>query len=343
MTSSSPATASPQKKRLAPSDTRRVSSSLTVESIRNAAVALGQSQKMESLTTSSQAALALPTPAKTPAHKHSVQSETNVNAIARNLFSKQQSPKKSRTKQYKLDSFEVVAEAEAESFQIYTDSHDRVPEPDAAGDNPFYGEAGIAASARPVRRSSRNKKNVVNGGVSELDEVIKRDDGLLYVFRGKKIFRKFTDGGEASSRPQVKPRLLFPSAKNNENDLAHTDEEAETDIEEPVQQEVDDAEDDVKDDTKDEVETPADAVEEKVDTPKAPKFAPASPPATSRATRSKKLIADEPTPVKAKRGGKRSPFDGWKRTKTASQSSVQGQKRAGEALSGASASKRTRV
>ncbi|ROW08426.1 hypothetical protein VMCG_03128 [Cytospora schulzeri] len=337
---SSPATTSPQKKRLAPSDTRRVSAPLTAESIRNAAVALGQSQKMETLTTSSQAALALPTPAKTPAQKHSVQNDKNVDAIARNLFSKQQSPKK-RTKQYKLDSFEADAEAEAESFQIYTDSQDRVPEPDVAGDNPFYGEAGIAASARPVRRSSRNKKHVVSNGVSELDEVVKRDDGLLYVFRGKKIFRKFTDGGEASSRPQVKPRLLFPSAKNNnENDLAHPDEEAETDIEEPVKQQVDDVKEEV---TKDEVETPADAIEEKIDTPKAPKFAPASPPATSRTTRSKRLIADEQTPVKGKRGGNRSPFDGWKRTKTASQSSVHGQKRAGETLSSASASKRTRV
>ncbi|KUI70055.1 hypothetical protein VM1G_05122 [Cytospora mali] len=332
---SSPATTSPQKKRLAPPDNRRASSSLTAESIRNAAAALGQSQKMDSHTTasSSQAALALPTPAKTPAHKHSTQSEKNVNAIARNLFSKQQSPKKTRTKQYKLVSFET--EAETETFQIYTDSQDRVPEPDAADDNPFYGEAGIAASARPVRRSSRNRKSATGDSISDvLDEVVKREDGLLYVFRGKKIFRKFTDG-EGSSRPQVKPRLLFPSAKNNENDLLHPDEEAETDIEEePVKQKVD---------TKDEVETPAEAIEEKADTPKAPKFAPVSPPATSRATRSKKIIADEPTPVKAKRPGNRSPFDGWKRTKTASQSSAHGQKRAGETLSGASASKRTRV
>ena len=182
MASSSAATASPQKKRLAPTDTRRVSAPLTAESIRNAATALGQPPKMDSLVaSSSQAALALPTPAKTPAQKHSDPSEKNVNAIARNLFSKQQSsPRKSRAKQYKLDSFE--AETETETFQIYTDSQDRVPEPDAAGDNPFYGEAGIAASARPVRRSSRHKKNVAGDSVSEsLDEVVRRDDGLLYV------------------------------------------------------------------------------------------------------------------------------------------------------------------
>lgn len=165
--------------------------------------------------------------------------------------------------------------------------------------------------------------------------------GTNYLFsRGKKIFRRFTEGGEPSSRPQVKPRLLFPPAKSNiENDLAHPDEEAETDIEEPVKQNVDNH----KVELEVEVQTPVENIEEKVDTPKAPKFAPASPPATSRATRSKRIIADEPTPVKAKRGSKRSPFDGWKRTKTASESSVQGQKRAGETLSGASASKRTKI
>lgn len=132
---------------------------------------------------SSQAALALPTPAKTPAQKHTDQSDKSVNAIARNLFGKQQtSPRKSRTstKQYKLDSFET--ETETETFQIFTDSQDRVPEPDAAGDNPFYGEAGIAASARPVRRSTRHKKSVGADSASEsLDEVVRRDDGLLYV------------------------------------------------------------------------------------------------------------------------------------------------------------------
>lgn len=133
--------------------------------------------------------------------------------------------------------------------------------------------------------------------------------------------------------------MLFPSAKkNNENVLAHPDEEVETDIEEPAKHKVD-----AKVDAKLEVETPADAIEEKVDTPKAPKFAPASPPATSRATRSKKIIADEPTPVKAKRTSNRSPFDGWKRTKSSSQSSAHGQKRTGETLSGASASKRTKT
>ncbi|KAK2599286.1 hypothetical protein N8I77_011056 [Diaporthe amygdali] len=331
---SPPATASPQKKRL-PAVSRVSSGSLTAESIRHAAAALGQSQRVDphSLTSApSQSAHVLPTPAKTPSRKHAEQNEKSVNAIARNLFSKPQSPKKTRTKQYKLDSFD----AEDDTFQIYTDSQDRLPAADTTEENPFYGEAGIAASAKPVRRSSRNRKNTVGASVSEqVDEVVKREDGLLYVFRGKKIFRKFSDGDESSSRLDVKPRLLFPSAKShNENELVHPDEEAETDIEQPVADELDDV--------KARAETPVEAKEEKVDTPKAPKFAPASPPDTSRATRSKK-ITNEPTPVKTKRPGNRSPFDGWRRTKTASEGSANGHKRPGEPLSGASASKRPRA
>jgi hypothetical protein len=176
--SSPPATASPQKKRL-PAASRVSSGSLTAESIRNAASALGQSQRMDSLTSApGQSAHILPTPAKTPARKHAEQNQQSVDAIARNLFSKPQSPKKSRTKQYKFDSFE----AEDDSFQIYTDSQDRLPAPDTTEDNPFYGEAGIAASAKPVRRSSRNRKNTVGASVSEqVDEVVKRKDGMLYV------------------------------------------------------------------------------------------------------------------------------------------------------------------
>lgn len=334
---SPPATASPRKKRL-PAASRVSSGSLTAESIRNAAAALGQSQTMGSLTSApGQSAHVMPTPAKTPSRKHAEQNEKSVNAIARNLFSQPQSPKKTRTKPYKFDSFE----AEDDTFQIYTDSQDRLPAPDVTEDNPFYGEAGIAASAKPVRRSSRNRKNIVGASASEqADEVVKRKDGMLYVFRGKKIFRKFSEGEESSSRLDVKPRLLFPSAKSHkENDLAHDDEEADTDIEQPL---VGKAEVVKANESKPRAETPVEASEAKVDTPKAPKYAPASPPDTSRATRSKK-ITSEPVPIKTKRTGNRSPFDGWRRTKTASEGSANGQKRPGEPISGPSVSKRPRT
>lgn len=203
---SPPATLSPQKKRqpaaTSASAARSVSGSLTAESIRNAAAALGQSQKMDSLTASS-AALALPTPAKTPARKHTEHSEKDVNAIARNLFGKQKeietetetktvteieteieqplSPKKNRTRRsnngISLDSFEI--HDEEAPIEIFTDSENRLPEVDASTENPFYGETGIAASAAPVRRSSRHKKSAVEKELVE--EKLKRDDGLLYV------------------------------------------------------------------------------------------------------------------------------------------------------------------
>lgn len=152
-----------------------------MESIRNAAVALGQPQhKMNtSAPRAAQAGLALPTPAKTPARKHSDQPDKDVNAVARNLFGRQQSPKKTRAKRYNgisMDSFEV----EQDPIEIYTDSQDRLPEVDDSNQNPFYGDAGIAASAAPVRRSSRNKKSAVTEKET-VQENLKREDGLLYV------------------------------------------------------------------------------------------------------------------------------------------------------------------
>lgn len=139
---------------------------------------------MEPRTHLSRAALALPTPAKTPADRHSKQSEKDVTAIARNLFSKpQQSPKKSKPKPKRggdiaLGSFEI--HDDEAPIEIFTDSENRLPEVDDSTENPFYGEAGIAASTVAVRRSSRNKKNAaVEKEIVE--EKLKRDDGLLYV------------------------------------------------------------------------------------------------------------------------------------------------------------------
>lgn len=119
--------------------------------------------------------------------------------------------------------------------------------------------------------------------------------------------------------------MLFPTtAKASKENEIIEDEEAETDIEEQAPQNA----------TEQDFETPTEAVEKQVDTPKAPKFAPTSPPTTSRATRSKKVITDQITPVKGKgkrAGGSRSPFDGWRRTKSSPGSST-GQKRAGDHL-----------
>lgn len=131
------------------------------------------------------ASLALPTPAKTPAHKHSEQKEKDVNAVARTLFggagsssSSSKKPRAKRTNDISLDSFEIHDEEAEAPIEIFTDSDARLPKIDVSEENPFYGDAGIAASTAPVRRSTRNKSVAVEKIV---EKTLQRDDGLLYV------------------------------------------------------------------------------------------------------------------------------------------------------------------
>jgi len=173
---------------------------------------------------------------------------------------------------------------------------------------------------------------------------------MVLCSRGKKIFKKFEDDEDATSgghdeegapaedssavskrltRSSIKPRLLFPPDATEE-DGADEDEEADTEIEDGP---VDEKEADVP-------ETPLELVEVAPDTPKAPKFAPASPPTTARATRSGNKAADELTPMKPARGGKRSPFDGWRQTKSGSGG---GHKRPADELASDVPAKRTRA
>ena len=164
-----------------------------------------------------------------------------------------------------------------------------------------------------------------------------------YFSRGKKIFRRFPREDEEHghmTRASVKPRLLFPpisqvKADNSNHNIV--DEEAITDIENPQDSEM------------------TDVVEETEDggvalvTPVKPSFTPASPPPTGHATRSATKKASEgsegrngssplraPEPVKAigseGKGKKRSPFDGWKRTKTGVSGVGKGKKREGGVL-----------
>ncbi len=165
--------------------------------------------------------------------------------------------------------------------------------------------------------------------------------------RGKKIFRKFEDDEEAAveaggdvtagsstgrrtTRSSIKPRLLFPPPKHDDNqETADDDEEAATDIEDKLEL-----------DEQEEPETPAELIDAAPGTPAAPKFAPASPPTTGRATRSGLKSSEDITPMKPPRGGKRSPFDSWRQTKSGSHSS---HKRAAEALGTPDRAKRARA
>ncbi|KAI0477502.1 hypothetical protein GGR56DRAFT_411905 [Xylariaceae sp. FL0804] len=370
---STPAT-SPRKKRMPAMDSvRRASDALTAEDTANAADSLGinlrSHKKPQGAVASSHSIGMLPTPAKTPRKQSDAETEAATRAIARNLFSTDtglESASKKKPKKYTgltLESF--TAEDMEDPIEIFTDSRDRIPEVDMTADNPFYGGHSAAPTEEPPKRRSKRRQVVIPGeGKQAIEEAVKREDGIVYVFRGKKIFRKFSQShdanstsqpdyedeaaeeeGEGSSQPRrsgritrssIKPRLLFPPAKKGKNVAKPTtdEEEAATDIEDHVlvHTEVHESEG---------PETPVKAAGQKASTPDAPRFAPASPPTTARATRTAKKLQDEDSPMR-KPAKPRSPFDGWRRSK--SRAGPQGQKREGESLSrGEATTKRPRA
>ncbi|KFY63899.1 hypothetical protein V496_03591 [Pseudogymnoascus sp. VKM F-4515 (FW-2607)] len=288
----------------------------------------------------------LPTPAKTPQKRAEAKTST-ITSIARNLFPVRHetveqampSPKR-RGKKYKGFSLDGYGEDKDESIAIFTDSKERLPEADPSSDNPFYGPEVITADA-PSKRGSKRRRvapRESNGTEEEIQEG-ERKDGLVYVFRGKKIFRRFSDLDEAGSRPSaadevedeidvtvpsrlrgpltrssMKPRLLFPTQRQldeRDSQYSEADEEADTDIEEGNA-----------------LATPA-LHTDKVATPRAPRFAPVSPPSTvARTTRSKKVSSDdEMAGASFSSLGSASPFESWQRTKP------KGQKRGSDAIS----------
>ncbi|KAI6082095.1 hypothetical protein F4821DRAFT_14143 [Hypoxylon rubiginosum] len=349
--------ASPQKKRQPAMDSvRRAPSAFSASSSSAAKSLAGGSsqQKSKPSSTASRSIGMLPTPAKTPQKEPDEKMKANVRAVARNLFSNEAddmlTPKR-KAKKYSgltLDSF--TAEEVNNPIEIFTDSRDRVPVVDNADENPFYGDH----AATPVQTRARGKQVSIPGeGKQDMNEVLHREDGIVYVFRGKKIFRKFSTGeeeeaestsqaedediesefGTAASRKRlrpvtrssIKPRLLFPPKKDKQpaNTAAEydEDEEAATDIEEHVLG-------DVEEDQMEEPVTPRKTVAEKPSTPVAPKFALSSPPTTVRTTRTTSRVHLDDTPIKPPKS--HSPFDGWRRSK--SRTGPHGQKREGEAL-----------
>ncbi|KAL2062943.1 hypothetical protein VTL71DRAFT_6015 [Oculimacula yallundae] len=354
---------------------RRVSGALTFDSMSSAAASLGLPTPTTTRKTNVESSSSLrnngmlPTPAKTP-NERPTQIAPAVRSIARNLFPTRSGSDeevmpslKKKGRKYKgftLDSFEAAEESTP--IQIFTDSHDRVPEADLSPENPFYGESSRSVP-EPTKRTSRRRKITVPGeGEHTVEELEQREDGLIYVFRGKKIFRKFGDdeinepqsmANETESedevedetlainlrrpltRSSIKPRLLFPSAEQSRTreTRAHNteDEEADTDIEEPM----------------DSASTPFDQIFDLTATPKAPRFGPVTPPTTVRATRSKKVEVfsspagptsdDEAAPSSPmlrshRSAGKVSPFDSWQRVKPVNPTASKGKKREGEPL-----------
>ncbi|KAI9734324.1 MAG: hypothetical protein M1834_002430 [Cirrosporium novae-zelandiae] len=363
--------------------------------------------------------LGLPTPAKTP-RKQPKQSSSSLTSTARVLFPQpvddvMPTPRKTRKERqndgFSLESFAENSE-QGSKIDIFTDSVDRIPEIDENEDNPFYEKkkrgtelfSNLVESdsdgAVPVkkRRSAKHRRGSIfedsnsdhairrSSRISakrnaDVDDALDHDEGMMYTFRGKKIFKRWADrrsyrdisplggfnedasemlgGGEAPSSPElspldrvgVKPRLLFPTEKQKRaRERLASIQTSETDDEEALT-EIEDR------DAHDNDLTEADDIPITPKKLKQPNFQPVSPPSTRRSLRSStRKIAKEtspspPSPSEApgapRFGGRPSPFDGWQRSKAGSKATPvkpNPRKRQGSTIerSGGMISKRTR-
>ncbi|PGH23348.1 hypothetical protein AJ80_02601 [Polytolypa hystricis UAMH7299] len=198
--------------------------------------------------TSSQRSM-LPTPMETPQKK----TVPHPGHVARNLFPSHSQNAKARLHNtskprkgnkftsFSLESFHAdLDSSNQDGIVIFTDSRDRVPEVNPSEDNPFVTKPPEMEPGSPEQRSGRRRAHGRSGQRDEeVEEALRREDGMLYVFRGKKTFRKFkpdsdeeddgTDLGLLADRPDllegatiprtrpltrssVKPRVLFPNA-----------------------------------------------------------------------------------------------------------------------------------
>jgi hypothetical protein len=141
----------------------------------------------------------LPTPNKSP-HKRDPNA---MNTTARILNFKpapiqstMPTPRKKTKSRLTLDDEDAVHE----DVQIFTDIQDRVPTVDQTEDNPFIG-------ARKTRARTRAQTAPSSSTDVDMDDARADDDkGILYVFRGKKIFRRFLHWFQ--QQPQAPGRRL---------------------------------------------------------------------------------------------------------------------------------------
>ncbi|KAF2021526.1 hypothetical protein BU24DRAFT_457505 [Aaosphaeria arxii CBS 175.79] len=281
----------------------------------------------------------LPTPAKTP-RKRPLQSEESLQPTARVLFPSRPAnieeamptPHKNRKSKrdfLTLDSFED--HTEEQKIEIYTDSKERIPTADEDEDNPF-----VTPSRRRQPRSkahSAPKARKAGTATDRMQEAVNRDEGMIYLFRGKRVYRKFDDvpAGHTSDEPEfsgddlrnpaghearrpltrsaIKPRLLFQEEIKQQRQRQmgpdDVDEEAVTDIEVPI-----------------------------------------ATPSKRRVRHESPVKQQEITPPPIARPKREISFDSWSRVKSStsdrsSNSSRAGKKRAGDPLSGGP-EKRTR-
>ncbi|PBP25446.1 hypothetical protein BUE80_DR003862 [Diplocarpon rosae] len=358
---SSPQTAG--KKRTPPNNAseRRVSGRLTYDTTASAASSLG-SVTPSTTRKSAQPPSAicnngmLPTPVKTPVDrpKHLALATTSV---ARNLFparssSVEEAMPTPKRRGCRNNTGFTIGDSEDSQIAIFTDSQDRIPEIDESSENPFYGASNMTVTG--PTRLKRRKIMVPGEGEFSIEDLEKRTDGAVYVFRGKRMFRKFKEEDEYDVESQIDesdleqlsdgdqtlttnlrrpltrsglvPRLLFPQSEQElaKDIKSHNtdDEEADTDIEEP----------------KGGVSTPSAQVTEYAITPKAPRFGPTTPPTTTRTTRTKKVEIDDKSITTSSMlhsfgtaSGRASPSHGFEDLKRTTPK-AKGKKRRGEIL-----------
>ncbi|KAI5805530.1 hypothetical protein DFH27DRAFT_551607 [Peziza echinospora] len=103
------------------------------------------------------------------------------------------------------------------NIEIYTDSNARIPEYDPSPDNPFIDhDDEPEAAVAPVELNEKAKKikKKFEKSKKEFDSLkAGRDDGMVYTFRGMKVFRKFEDDNDEVLGHSIQPRVLFPSAR----------------------------------------------------------------------------------------------------------------------------------
>ncbi|KAL1958260.1 hypothetical protein VTO42DRAFT_4768 [Malbranchea cinnamomea] len=301
----------------------------------------------------------LPTPAKTPRKKTisdpGLASRALFTSRSNTLQSEGLAPKRTKGKKFShfsLESFHSDLEEPNQHppLEVYTDSRDRIPKVNQRMDNPFLRKATKGAGSMDGADDTINKERKVASEEikrdKEVEKAIHRDDGLLYVFRGKKVFRKFKpevedeedddeDLGLLSSRPElldgsplprvrpltrssIKPRILFPAAGQsarrkedevavNENDEVPGDQDSESQV-------------------KSSHTTTATHIADD-NPPTTPKtidvITPPSPLASGRSLRSharKEQVEQQATPCEVGESAPKrfSPFDRWWRTKRAS-------------------------
>ncbi|KAI9792809.1 MAG: hypothetical protein M1816_001541 [Peltula sp. TS41687] len=201
----------------------------------------------------------LPTPAKTP-RKRPQEPAHALRSTARVLFPARDEITGKRRGGRRLDDSMNGANGD-DPIEIYTDSKDRIPTLDISEDNPFW-DHGNQEGGQSTGLNGGVKRKATVAKNEEIEKAVKRrDDGIVYVFRGKKIFRKFDEeedeedngsveagdilNGHARTRPftrsSIAPRLLFPTEEQRRereqraqrgDDEVDVDEEAITDIDE---------------------------------------------------------------------------------------------------------------